>query len=112
MTRRVQLTKPARAQLADILEWTVETFGTRQADRYKSAMLERIKMAADGLISGRSCSVLDSDSRFADLAFLRAGEHLVIYRLTDDALGVVAIIHSRSDVPARIAAAVAQTKED
>ncbi|MEO0936846.1 MAG: type II toxin-antitoxin system RelE/ParE family toxin [Pseudomonadota bacterium] len=112
MTRRIRLTMPARAQLADILEWTVETFGTRQAERYQTAILGRIKKAADGLITGRPCKLLDDDPHLADLVFLRAGEHFVIYRLTDNVLGVIAIIHSRSDVPSHIAAALTNMKDD
>jgi len=48
MTRGYRLTRRAEESLVDIALWTIENFGSRQADIYGAQLIER----CDGIASG------------------------------------------------------------
>ncbi|MEC3863389.1 type II toxin-antitoxin system RelE/ParE family toxin, partial [Mesobacterium sp. TK19101] len=50
----------------------------------------------------RSCSILVDDT--ADLRYLRAGEHFLVFLDRAEEVIIIDILHSRSDLPRHIAA--------
>lgn len=98
-----RLTPAAEESLVEIALWTINTFGPAQADAYEGELIARCQAIADGRATSRDCSILvDDDAK--GLRFTRAGEHFVIFVEDPGAIVIVEFLHSRSDLPARIAA--------
>lgn len=110
MSRSFRLTRRAEASLIEIARWTIETFGARQADLYEAELLDRCDAILSGRAHSRSCSILVDDA--ADLRFVRAGEHFVVFLDRPDEVIIVDIVHSRSDLPRHVAALTALTDRD
>lgn len=102
MSRPFRLTPRAEFSLVGIARWTEETFGPRQADLYAEALIARCDAIARGDLPGRSCAVFVAGA--AELQYARAGEHFVVYLDRPDAVIVIDFLHSRSDLPRRVAA--------
>lgn len=102
MSRALRLTRRAEASLVDIAKWTIETFGSRQAELYEAELLDRCQAILKGQALSRSCSVLVDDA--ADLRFARAGEHFLVFLDRPDEVIIVDILHARSDLPRHVAA--------
>ena len=101
MSRTVRFTRAAEASLEEIARWTVERFGDAQADRYEAELLDRCRTIAEGQAHSRDCSMLAPAGR--GLRYVRAGEHFIVYAEREDAVVVIEVLHSRSDLPRRIA---------
>ncbi len=104
MSRPWRLTPLAEERLVDIALWTIDTFGAVQADLYEAELLERCEAIARGRAPVRDCSVLLGGDAPSGLRFARAGEHFVVFLETPDEVVIVDFLHSRSDLPARLAA--------
>lgn len=102
MSRSFRLTRRAENSLVEIARWTIERFGLRQADIYEAELLSRCEALVNGQTHSRSCSILIEGA--ADLRYLRAGEHFLMFLDRTDEVIVVDILHSRSDLPRHIAA--------
>ena len=101
MTRPVRFTRAAEASLGEIADWTLETFGAAQALRYEAELLARCEAIAEGRAHSCDCSALAPEGR--GLRYVRAGEHFLVYAEHEDDIVVVEVLHSRSDLPARLA---------
>lgn len=105
MSRSLRLTRRAEASLLDIAHWTVETFGSGQADLYESELLERCQAILEGRAHSRSCAVLVDNAE--DLRYVRAGEHFLVFLERPDVVIIVDILHTRCDLPRHVAALMA-----
>ncbi len=96
-SRRLDFSPDAEDDLRSILEYTLTIWGERQHDAYA----EHISAALDELI------------RFPDLGHLREDissglrsraveRHVVYYRVNDQYIKVLRIVHSKMDVPTRL----------
>ena len=101
LRRPVRFTRTAEASLAGIAAWTLDRFGPAQAERYEAELLERCRAISEGRAHTRDCSALAPEGR--GLLYVRAGEHFLICAEREDAVIVVEVLHSRSDLPGRIA---------
>ena len=99
--RPVRFTRAAEASLEGIAAWTLDRFGSAQAELYEAELLERCRAIAEGRAHARDCSALAPEGR--GLLYVRAGEHFLICAEREDAVIVVEVLHSRSDLPSRIA---------
>ena len=102
MAKQWRLTRHAEAALVDIALWTLETFGPRQAEAYEEDLIERCEALASGTAPNQSCGLLMGQLMEQDLRFTRAGQHLVVYVESDDAITILDFLHSRSDLPANL----------
>lgn len=102
MTRKIRFTRLAEDSLAQIADWTIETFGVRQAEIYEQELLDRCGAIADGTAHNRDCSILAPEGQ--GMAYTTAGEHFLIHIETSDAIIIVDVLHSRSDLPEKIRA--------
>lgn len=109
MSRSLRLTRRAEASLTEIARWTIETFGLRQAEEYEAELLSRFEGLLNGQAHSRSCAVLVNDA--ADLRFVRAGEHFLVFLERPDEIIIVDILHSRSDMPRHVAGLIAVKNE-
>lgn len=110
MSRSFRLTRRAEDSLIKIARWTIERFGFQQAEIYEAELLSRCEAIANGLAHSRSCSILVDDA--ADLRYLRAGEHFLVFLDRPGEVIIVDILHSRSDLPRHIAALTALRSND
>lgn len=110
MSRSFRLTRRAETSLTEIALWTIETFGPAQSDIYEAEILSRCIAITEGQAHSRSCRVLVDDA--ADLRYLRAGEHFLVFLDRPDEVIIVDILHSRSDLPRHIAALAALKEKD
>jgi len=105
MSRSFRLTRRAEDSLVEIARWTIERFGSRQADIYEAELLSRCEAIVRGQAHSRSCSILVDEA--ADLRYLRAGEHFLVFLDRPEEVIIVDILHSRSDLPRHISALTA-----
>jgi toxin ParE1/3/4 len=110
MSRSFRLTRRAEESLVEIALWTIETFGPGQADIYEAELLSRCDAIVHGQAHSRSCSILVDDA--ADLRYLRAGEHFLVFLDLPEEVIIVDILHSRSDLPRHIAALTALRRNE
>ncbi|MGX0978630.1 toxin ParE1/3/4 [Roseovarius sp. MBR-51] len=109
MNRTFRLTRRAEISLIEIASWTIENFGLRQAELYEAELLSRCEGILNGQVYSRSCAVLVDEA--ADLRFVRAGEHFLVFLDQPDEVVIVDILHSRSDVPRHVAALTTKKNE-
>lgn len=102
MSRSFRLTRRAEDSLIEIARWTIERFGLRQSGVYEAELLSRCEAIVGGKAHSRSCSILVDGA--ADLRYLRAGEHFLVFLERPEDVIIVDIVHSRSDLPRHIAA--------
>lgn len=102
MTPSFRLTRRAEDSLVDIARWTIQQYGARQADVYETELVVRCEAIARGNAVFQSSSVLVDDE--ADLRYARAGEPFIVFLERSSDVLIVDFLHSRSDLPRRIAA--------
>ena len=112
MTRAWRLTPLARESLVEIALWTIDTFGEAQAGLYESELIDRCEAIAEGRVDSRDCSILVDVGDDVGLRYTRAGEHFVVYLDEPDEVVIIDFLHSRSDLPARIAALHALLRQE
>jgi toxin ParE1/3/4 len=98
----VRLAAAAELDFANILRWTAETFGARQAGLYRDAIVQAIGELADGP------DVAGSKARDEILPGLRTlriarrgrrGSHFLMYRAAPKrTIEIVRILHDRMDL--------------
>ncbi|UOM36653.1 type II toxin-antitoxin system RelE/ParE family toxin [Acuticoccus sp. I52.16.1] len=101
-TKPWRLTRQAEASLTDIARWTIDTFGTRQADAYEADLIDRCTAIANGLAVSQSCRALIDLNLPEDLRFARAGQHFIVFVEDPEQVIILDFLHARSDLPARL----------
>ncbi|MDE1159444.1 MAG: type II toxin-antitoxin system RelE/ParE family toxin [Neorhizobium sp.] len=93
---RYRLTPRAKRDLEDIWLYTVDTWSADKAEDYHAGLIAAFARLAAGKSRGRR-----SDVR-VDYWKYRVGSHVVFYKLTEDGIEVVRILHERMDVARRL----------
>ena len=90
----------ALARFADILEYTIQSFGEAQADAYTAQLAARIEALAAGTgPRARRCELLMRGVRDASgLTYYREGSHFLILREKPNTPEVVEILHGRMNL--------------
>jgi len=102
MPKPWRLTRQAEASLLDIALWTIETFGSRQAQAYEEDLITHCSSIASGTVTSQSCrAIIDPDLK-EDLRFTRSGQHFIVFVEDDASVIIVDFLHSRSDLPAKL----------
>jgi plasmid stabilization system protein ParE len=104
MPKLWRLTKQAETSLVDIALWTIETFGSRQAAAYEDDLIATCREIAAGRAMSHDCRRLIDPDLPEDLRFVRAGQHFVVFIEDAEQVIIVDFLHSRSDLPRRLAA--------
>lgn len=102
MTRRIVLSPLASRDLDDIADYTLRRWSEHQAERY----LRELGRTIDSLIEG-------AEHRGDDLGGLRPGlrrlrhrnHYFIFFRIMEDTVGIVRILHQRRDWPTVVAPA-------
>ena len=103
MSKPWRLTRTAERSLIEIAIWTLETFGTRQAELYEDELVERCQAISDGHAITYDCKILAGEAVEDDVRFARAGEHFVVFVEFAEEIVIVDFLHNKSDLPRRIA---------
>ena len=111
MPKPWRLTKGAEASLIDIALWTIETFGPRQAAAYEDDLIATCREIAAGTAVSQDCRRIIDANLPEDLRFARAGQHFVVFVEDAEQVIIIEFLHSRSDLPRRLAA-LSQLKPD
>lgn len=111
MPKPWRLTRQAEASLVDIANWTLETFGPRQAAAYEDDLIARCAEITAGTAQSQDCRRIIDPELPEDLRFARVGQHFVIFIEGAGQVIIVDFLHARSDLPRRLAA-VTEPKPD
>jgi toxin ParE1/3/4 len=93
--RRIVYSEPARADIVDILDYTVLEWGVDQRMQYRTQLRDSLNRLAEIPSLGRAREDLAPGIRVFPV-----GNHLVCFRVRDDDLFVLRVLHSRRDVRA------------
>ena len=104
MPKPLRLTRQAERSLVEIARWTLETFGPRQAEAYEADLIARCVAIAAGEAPSQDCRRLINPDLPEDLRFTRVGQHFIVFVEMPDQMIVIDVLHSRSDLPRRLAA--------
>ncbi|HEU4635202.1 MAG TPA: type II toxin-antitoxin system RelE/ParE family toxin [Edaphobacter sp.] len=85
-----QLSVLAEADLAAILDYTIDTWGASQADKYFDLLIECFEQIAHMPSLGRRCSAVRPGVRR-----METGKHVVFYRPIEDGVLIVRVLHQR-----------------
>jgi toxin ParE1/3/4 len=88
----IELTAPARRDLRAILLYTLRQWGAAQQQRYATALDQALAAIGDNPEIGRA----RDDLRPGYRACL-VDQHLIIYRITHNAVIVLRVLHARAD---------------
>jgi toxin ParE1/3/4 len=99
---RVRLGAFAEIDFANILKWTAENFGPRQARVYRGTIIQAIGELADGPdVAGSSArnEILQGLRTLHVARHGRRGRHLLMYRVIEDrTIEIGRILHDRMDL--------------
>jgi toxin ParE1/3/4 len=99
---RVRLGAAAEVDFANILKWTSENFGARQARVYRNTLVQAIGELADGhdVAGSRSRDEIMAGIRTVHIARRgRRGSHFMMYRAAPNStIEIVRILHDRMDL--------------
>jgi toxin ParE1/3/4 len=104
MPKPWRLTRRAESSLVGIARWTLETFGPRQAEAYEADLIARCAAISAGEAPSLDCRRLIDPDLPEDLRFTRAGQHFIVFVELPEQVIVIDVLHSRSDLPRRLAA--------
>jgi toxin ParE1/3/4 len=102
VTQKWFLSPKAVSQLAEIYNYSLDTWGEDQAERYVQELLNTFdRVATDSSLGRPIPSEFQVDGRFT-----RCGKHIIYWRRFDDGtIGIVAILHERMIKTDRLRAA-------
>lgn len=89
---QVVLSPKAKSDLGGIWDYTLEKWGVEQAEKYVRELWEEIKRQA----RDHSTSTGISDVR-PGYRKKRSGSHVIFFRLIEDGIDVIRILHQRMD---------------
>ncbi|MDR1764175.1 MAG: type II toxin-antitoxin system RelE/ParE family toxin [Dysgonamonadaceae bacterium] len=85
-----------KASLFSIYDYTLETFGYFQAERYMQKIEQHIDSLPMRYTSYPECRYLATKSRMYRNIILDS--HIIIYRITSERIEVLDILHSKSSI--------------
>lgn len=91
------LSRRAEADIAEIYEYTIATFGLKQAQEYVSGLHERFQGLAGSPRQGTRIGFLSPELRRS-----RYGSHVVIYAPRDGGILAVRVLHHHMDLRGRL----------
>ena len=91
------LSPAAQADIDDIWDYTADNWSIEQADRYVLQIREACASISPRAKEGRSMDDIRMGYRK-----LPIGSHFIIFRLVDDVVEIIRILHQRIDIPSHL----------
>jgi len=89
----------AERDFANIVTWTAEQFGARQAEAYTDLLLAAVEtLARDPLGGATKARDNDIGAGFRSLHVARPGRHILLYRLEGERVLIVRILHDSMEL--------------
>jgi len=95
-SKPVDLSDEFKANRTRVYDYSLDTFGYFQAERYLQKIEEALSTLYDFYMTYPECRHLATKSRIYRNIILDS--HLIIYRITDERIEVLDIIHSASSI--------------
>jgi toxin ParE1/3/4 len=102
LSRSLRVSPQAQRSLDDIARWTAGQFGARQARVYGAMLATAIAGIRRGTAAHRSVRDVLAPRAPADLRFVKAGAHFVLFREKEGQVEVTDVLHEAMDVAARV----------
>ena len=96
MAHRIYLS--ARRRLVEIWDYTEETWGAEQADRYIEGLFTDLESIAENRLRWRPVQ----EEGFEGVFFTKYRHHFIFFRDLGSELGVVTVLHESMDLPDRL----------
>jgi len=97
MTARIFVA--AKERLIEIWDYTAETWGEAQADKYVRGLIE----AVEQMHGSRYCWRAVADEELAGIFYISYQHHFIFFReLSKGTPGVISILHENMDIPSRL----------
>lgn len=93
---QVRLSEEFNLDLDDIYQYGIETFGTRQAEKYEYEIWRLINSLSHNYLLFPECRHLPTKTKIYRWIILET--HLIIYRICETEVQVLRIIHSKRDI--------------
>lgn len=90
--RRIVLSPRAKIDLSAIWDYTFSQWGIEQAEKYVRDLWASIEQAAAD--PGKSIDIGDIRRGYRKM---RAGSHVIFFRVVDEGIDIVRILHQRMD---------------
>lgn len=91
------ITKKAVSDLEEIWLYTVEKWSIDQADRYYNLIFDEIQFICKNVNAGKSMEHVRKGYRAS-----KVKSHLIFYRIQNNVVEVIRILHERMDVENRL----------
>jgi toxin ParE1/3/4 len=91
------ISKKAVSDLEEIWRYTVEKSSTEQADRYYNLIFDEINYICKNIEAGKSMAHVRKGYRAS-----KVKSHLIFYRVLNDTIEVIRILHERMDIENRL----------
>lgn len=99
MAVTIKILPAARERLLGIWQYTSETWGDEQADKYVDGLIASLSGLAGKLDLWRPVK----EDRFSGVYFTRYRHHYIFFKaLADSSLGVISVLHETMDLPNRL----------
>jgi toxin ParE1/3/4 len=92
------ISKKAVSDLEEIWLYTVEKWSIEQADRYYALIFDEIDFICKNVSTGRSMDHVRKGYQAS-----KVKTHLIFYRVTNDVVEIIRILHERMDIDSRLA---------
>src|SRR5258706_16343898 len=90
------ITKKAVSDLEEIWLYTIEKWSVNQADRYYNLIFDEIDFICKNIDAGKSMEHIRKGYRAS-----KVKSHLIFYRIQNDTVEVIRILHERMDIENR-----------
>jgi len=94
--KKVDVSDEFKANRTEVYDFTLNTFGFFQAERYLEKIEKSLSLLSNFYYSNPECRHLATKTRIYRNIILDA--HLIIYRITNQRIEVLDIIHSASSI--------------
>ncbi len=96
-TRTYLISKKAISDLEEIWLYTVEKWSIEQADRYYNLIVDEINYICENSDAGKSMEHVRKGYSASKVKF-----HLIFYKVSNDIIEIVRILHERMDIENRL----------
>lgn len=87
----------------EIWDYTVERWGTEQAESYIRGLHDELQLAAEKKTIWRTLPRDKFGNNWPDIYYIRYRLHHIFFRmLSNDVIGIVSILHSAMDMPQQL----------
>jgi toxin ParE1/3/4 len=93
---QVRLSKEFNLDVDNIYQYGIETFGINQAEIYENEIWQLVESLSHNYLLFPECRLLPTKSKMYRWIILDA--HLIIYRITENEIQVLRIVHERRSI--------------